>query len=287
MNLPTRRLDGLTSREVELYLDGGGDLIFVPFGPISGHGALIPLGIHAHWAEALSVMLAEKAHGLVYPPVFTCFAGATRSFRGTVSFPIAEQAGVLMRIAKVLHNQGFKRTVLVAGNFPEIMGGTLAVRELFDQTEHPFWCIEADKLLEHPEVKALYEGYPGQFGETQIGLGCLEYLGRGRPIPLPEFARAPKPQEGADQPAEIVDDIRVLRRWGAIGMRYHHEGEHGNHGHAGLTFKGQSDIHLAIEVLQRSADVLLPALNHLSHFAKWHEDHSFRFIKTEFPDANA
>ena len=35
MELPRRRLDEMTSREVEFYLKDGGDLIFVPFGPIS------------------------------------------------------------------------------------------------------------------------------------------------------------------------------------------------------------------------------------------------------------
>src|SRR5690348_7945422 len=86
----TRRMDEMTSREVEFYLKQGGDLVFVPFGPVSGHGALIPMGMHAHWATALSVLLAEKANGLVFPTTYACFAGATRTFRGTVSFPIDE-----------------------------------------------------------------------------------------------------------------------------------------------------------------------------------------------------
>ena len=64
----TRRMDEMTSREVELYLKDGGDLVFIPFGPVSGHGAFIPMGMHAHWANALSVLLAEKANGLVSPP---------------------------------------------------------------------------------------------------------------------------------------------------------------------------------------------------------------------------
>ena len=64
MKLTTRRLDEMTSREVERYLKAGGDLAFIPFGPVSGHGALLPLGIHCHWAHALSLMLAEKANGL-------------------------------------------------------------------------------------------------------------------------------------------------------------------------------------------------------------------------------
>ena len=51
--LVTRRMDEMTSREVELYFQSGGDLVFVPFGNISGHGAFIPIGMHAHWAKWL------------------------------------------------------------------------------------------------------------------------------------------------------------------------------------------------------------------------------------------
>src|ERR1051325_8238187 len=67
----TRRMDEMTSREVELYLKNGGDLVLVPFGPVSGHGAFIPMGMHAHWANALGVLLAEKAGGLIFPATFT------------------------------------------------------------------------------------------------------------------------------------------------------------------------------------------------------------------------
>jgi hypothetical protein len=79
MKLLTRRMDEMTSREIELYLKGGGDLAFVPFGPISGHGALIPVGMHGHWAQALSLLLAERANGLVFPVTWCCFAGARRT----------------------------------------------------------------------------------------------------------------------------------------------------------------------------------------------------------------
>src|SRR3954447_18140689 len=64
--LVSRRMDEMTSREIEGYLKAGGDLVLIPFGPVSGHGALIPVGMHAHWAHALSVLIAEKANGLVF-----------------------------------------------------------------------------------------------------------------------------------------------------------------------------------------------------------------------------
>jgi Creatinine amidohydrolase len=238
----TRRIDEMTSREVDSYLKNGGDLVFVPFGPISGHGAFIPMGMHGHWANALSVLLAEKGNGLVFPATFTCFAGATRTFRGTVSFPVHEQVSVLKRIASTLHAAGFKRTVLVAGTNPEDTGGIIAARALFDESEIPYWYLQGSRILEAPEIKAMYEGYPGNFGETLIELASLRILGRERPVPLPNWAREIKHGDGGDQPADIRNDIREMKRFGAVGWRYFEEKNHGNHGTAGITFKGKSDI---------------------------------------------
>jgi hypothetical protein len=279
MSPATRRMDEMTSREIELYLKRGGDLVFVPFGPISGHGALIPVGMHGHWAHALSLLLAEKADGLVFPVTWCCYAGATRSFAGTVSFPIAEQVAVLSRIATALCSAGFRRTVLVGGTTPESTGGQVAARTLFDATGHPFWFVEAERLLSAPEVKALYEGYPGNFGETLIELASLRILGRERPIPHADWARELKPDDGeGDQPAEIFADVVALRRQGAIGFRYHEERNHGNHGTAGLEFRGRSDIDMAAEVLERSADALVPALGSLTRYQEWLAARPFRYV---------
>src|SRR3954464_11165432 len=138
----SRRMDEMTSREIELYLNAGGDLVLVPFGPVSGHGALIPVGMHAHWAHALSVLIAEKANGLVFPLTHCCFAGATRTFRGTVSFAFEEQVTVLKRIASTLQKQGFRRAVLVGGTNPEDTGGaTTAIAAMWGSSSRaaPTW----------------------------------------------------------------------------------------------------------------------------------------------------
>jgi hypothetical protein len=271
--LATRRMDEMTSREVEFYLKEGGDLVFIPFGPISGHGAFIPMGMHAHWANALSMLAAERANGLVFPATFCAFAGATRTFRGTVSFPVEEQVSVLKRIASSLQEAGFRRTVLVAGTTPENTGGIIAARSLFDNTEKPFLFVEAARLLEAPEVKAIYEGYPGNFGETLIELASLRILGRERPVPLANWAKELKKEDDSDQPAEIADDIKAMRRVGAVGWRYYEEKNHGNHGTAGLTFRERSDIDMAVEALHKCADALLPALARFGHYASWLSEH--------------
>lgn len=275
----TRRMDEMTSREVEFYLKDGGDLVFVPFGPVSGHGAFIPMGMHAHWANALSVLLAEKANGLVFPATFACYSGATRSFRGSVSFPIHEQVMVLKRIASSLYAAGFKRTVLVAGTNPEDTGGIIAARALFDETEVPYWYLQGSRILAAPEIRTMYADYPGNFGETLVELASLRILGRERPIPLANWARDPKREDASDQPAGITEDMKELRKYGMVGFRYYEESNHGNHGTAGMLFKGKSDVDVTVEILNKCADLVVPALANFEHYRKWLSEHSMEYIK--------
>jgi len=72
--------------------------------------------------------------------------------------------------------------------------------------------------------------------------------------------------------------VRALRAFGTVGFRYFEEANHGDHGMAGLTFEGQSDIDLAVHVLQKSADVAAPALANLEHYADWLEKHPFQYV---------
>ena len=273
----SRNMDEMTSREVELFFEGGGDLVLVPFGPLSGHGAMVPIGMHAHWAHALALLVAERANGIVHPPVFTTYAGATRTFRGTSPFSITEQVAVLKRIARGLRGQGFRRVVLLAATTPEYFGGIVAARELFDETEEPAWLLVADRLLEMPEVKGMLEGYPGRFGENLIELASLRVLGKRSEVRFPELSRQTGRPE-VDQPAEIAEDVGELRRMGAIGFRYHAESNHDNHGTAGLMFRGELDIDLASRVLVRCAELVVPLLRRYSHYVEWLETNPFRFI---------
>ena len=110
-------LDRLTSREVGEWLKTS-DAIFVPHGPVSGHGPWTTLGMHPHAAEAIAVLLARKCNGLVYPTIYTAFAGATRLYPGTVPFSYEFHITVLKTVARALHAQGFGRIFLVAFTHP-------------------------------------------------------------------------------------------------------------------------------------------------------------------------
>ena len=70
-----------------------------------------------------------------------------------------------------------------------------------------------------------------------------------------------------------------LRTLGQVGWRYHEEGNHGNHGTAGIVYKGRSDIDMTVEVLDRCADVVVPGLASLSYYADWMDKHPFKYMQ--------
>ena len=146
------RLDLLTSREVGEWLKTN-DVIFVPHGPISGHGPWTTLGVHTHGAEAVATLLARKCNGLVYPPIYTCFAGATHLYPGTVPFSyefhiqILKAVGVDTRTLKtvnVLDDDAIRQGIKEYSNWPtipqlyvkgEFVGGCDIVREMYEAGE--------------------------------------------------------------------------------------------------------------------------------------------------------
>ena len=265
---PIVHLDRLTSREVEERMKSS-DVIFVPHGPISGHGPWTSLGVHAHGAEAVSVLLAEKCGGFVYPTVHTAFAGATRMYPGTVPFSYEFHQQVLKAIVRSLHGQGFGRIFLVAYTNPEDAAGLGAARDLFDlEGELPVAALVASKGMSGDAVKKLLQDYPGSAGEAIIDYAALRLLGRERPIAEPELARKGL-KSGEDQNPEIREAMRVLRSRGTRGFRYDSEREHASHGTVGLTHQGRPDIELGLRILDALADHLLPAVEAL----KLHRDY--------------
>src|SRR5689334_18337968 len=186
---PIVRLDLLTSREVGEWMKTN-DVIFVPHGPISGHGPWMTLGVHPHGAEAVATLMARKCNGLVYPPIFTCFAGATRLYPGTVPFSYEFHIQVLKTVTRSLHAQGFGRIFLVCYTNPEDAAGLIAARDLFDiEGEIPVASLVATRGLASEPVKKLLADYQGSAGEAIIDYAAMRLLHYERAIAEPELAR--------------------------------------------------------------------------------------------------
>lgn len=273
-------LDRLTSREVEAWFKTS-DVIFVPHGPISGHGPWTTLGIHPHGAEAVSVRLARKCGGLVYPTLYTAFAGATQYYPGTVPFSYEFHIQMLKAVVRSLHHQGFGRIFLVAFTNPEDLAGTAAVRDLFDiEGEIPVSALLCTKGMSSEPVKALLANYKGDAGEAIIDYAAMKILRRERAIAEPELAKVGL-KSGEDQNPNIREDVRILRGRGARGFRYDSEREHSSHGTVGLIHEGRSDVELGIKIIDALADYLLPAVEALKHHKEYLKNHPAKKIEKQ------
>src|SRR5262245_33211617 len=247
------RLDLLTSREVGDWMKTG-DVIFVPHGPISGHGPWTTLGVHPHGAEAVATLLARKCDGLVYPPIFTCFAGATRMYPGTVPFSYEFHIQILKAVVRSLYAQGFGRIFLLCYTNPEDSAGLIAARDLFDiEGEIPVAALVATKGLQTEPLKKLLADYKGSAGEAIIDYAAMRVIGHERIIVEPDLAKVGL-KGGEDQNPEIKEAVNILRSRGTRGFRYDSEREHSSHGTVGLMHQGQPDIELGLKVLDALAD---------------------------------
>ena len=279
---PIVRLDLLTSREVGEWMKSN-DVIFVPHGPISGHGPWTTLGVHTHGAEAVATLMARKCNGLVYPPIFTCFAGATKMYPGTVPFSYEFHIQILKAVVRSLYAQGFGRIFLMCYTNPEDTAGLAAARDLFDvEGEMPVASLVATKGLSSAPVETLLKDYSGSAGEAIIDYAAMRLLQNEREIAEPELAKKGL-KSGEDQNPEIRDAVRTLRGRGTRGFRYDTEREHSSHGTVGLTWRGQPDVELGLKILDALADYLMPAIEALKQHRDYLKAHPAGRIEKQVP----
>jgi creatinine amidohydrolase/Fe(II)-dependent formamide hydrolase-like protein len=275
-------LDRLTSREVGEWLRSN-DVIFVPHGPISGHGPWTTLGVHAHGAEAVATLLARRCNGLVYPTIYTAFAGATRLYPGTVPFSYEFHAQILKAVVRSLYAQGFGRIFLVCYTNPEDVAGLIAARDLFDiEGEIPVAALVATKGMSSEAVRKLLADYKGSAGEAIIDYAAMRLLNHERGIAEPELARVGL-KGGQDQNKAIREAVHILRARGTRGFRYDSEREHSSHGTVGLMHNGRPDIELGLQILEALADYLLPAVEALRAHRDYLRKHPPRRIQPMTP----
>jgi creatinine amidohydrolase/Fe(II)-dependent formamide hydrolase-like protein len=275
-------LDRLTSREVEDRMKTT-DVVFVPHGPISGHGPWTTLGVHPHGAEAVAVLMARKCGGLVFPTIHTCFAGATRTYPGTVPFSYEFHATVLKTTVRSLYAQGFGRIFLICYTNPEDTAGLIAARDLFDiEGEIPVASLICTRGLQSEPVKKLISDYAGSVGEAIIDYAALRVLGHEREVVEPDLA-AVGLKGGQDQNPAIREAMTILRQRGTRGFRYDSEREHSSHGTVGLKWQGRPDIELGVKILEGLADFLLPAVEALKHHRDYLRAHPAKRIGRQVP----
>ena len=218
----TRLFNRLTNREVESYL-ARRDVIFVPVGTVEMHGAL-PLDCETVLPEAIALLLAQKADGLVLPNLPYFFPGATANGRGTINISIRDGMEYLRAITKALMKIGFRRIIYVSYHAPSKLTIEPVARDLFAETHMPLVYMDAFMMLynymQTPEGSNI--NLEGEH-ETDIHLAAYDILGHLDDVPITD-----SPEMDCSAPS--VDSIRpfngLFRLAGAWPFYYGDESDH-------------------------------------------------------------
>lgn len=133
----TRIYNKLNVKEIQSYLDRGGDTIFLPCGVIECHGAL-PVDCETICPQAFAVLLAEKVDGLVLTDLPYFYAGGTVISDTTIHMSIRDGIDFLHKLCKSLVQQGFKRIYLLDTHGPANLTCVAFARDFYEKTGiHP------------------------------------------------------------------------------------------------------------------------------------------------------
>lgn len=179
----TRFLTRLINREAEAYL-ARRDVVFIPVGTTEMHGAM-PLDCETVLPEAIALMMAERADGLVLPHLPYFYAGATANGRGTLQMSIRSGYDYLYAVGKALIKQGFRRLIFVSYHAPAKLTIAPVARDLFAQTHVPVLYIDA--FLSVYQYMASEEGADiNMEGDHRydIHLAAYDLLGRLDDVPV-------------------------------------------------------------------------------------------------------
>lgn len=142
----TRIYNKLNVKEIQAYLDRGGDTIFLPCGVIECHGAL-PVDCETSLPQAFALLLAERVDGLVLTDLPFFYAGGTVISAATIHVSICDGIDHLRMLCNSLVRQGFKRIYLLDAHGPANLTCTAFARDFYEETGiHP--ChIRCGKLM--------------------------------------------------------------------------------------------------------------------------------------------
>ncbi len=106
--------------EVRAEIDGGRDMIVVPFGAVEQHGPHLPLGTDAIFGDELGRAVAERLGAFLAPSVRVGCSSHHMAFAGTITVSEGTFHDLVGDIVHALAAHGFKRVVLLpthGGNF--------------------------------------------------------------------------------------------------------------------------------------------------------------------------
>ena len=95
-------------------------VIYVACGSIEWHGYQNPVGLDALKAHEQLVGLAERAGGLVYPPLFLGAGGGHIGWPDTFMVDAEPLARILQQLLHGFERDGYRKVVLLSGHYPNL-----------------------------------------------------------------------------------------------------------------------------------------------------------------------
>ena len=186
----TRIYNKMTTPEIEGYLAGGGDTIFVAVGVVECHGHM-PVDVESIGPEAYCKLLAEKADGLALINLPYFYPASTIISDATIQVSITEGISYLKTLTRSLISQGFTHIFFVSGHGPAGATVDAVCAEIFSETLiHPCHlaripsAVDAMAILSQidrekgptPEQQEILESFTNKsYGAYKI-MGQMEYL---------------------------------------------------------------------------------------------------------------
>jgi len=259
-------LDEMTWREANAAIKRRAPA-FLPTGPVEGHGPHMPLGCDCHIAEAFSVVIARKCRGVVLPTLPYNYAGATSTFRGTVSVPIDVQVGMLKAIASSLWAQGFRSIFIVSVHGPNSIPIGNAVRTLFEDYRIPAVYLNPWPYFDDERIKEEVPRYDEPYKEAMLVFAAAQVLGKEDIIPdLGRLKNEEPPKE------EAPTGLGTIQEHGMVGHHFRHELQH-------VPPRAGVKVELGLEAYELAATKMLPVVKALKAYVEWLDRHPRRWIQ--------
>lgn len=171
----------LTLRQVEEYLDRGGDLVLVPTGSTEQHGPHAPLSTDVIIPTEVCRRVAGRLQALVAPAVSYGISAGHRGFRGLAYLTGPTFMALIEDVASSLAEAGFQRIVFVNGHYtnypPIIMACMNAAARLPEGTRAwgvSYWeALPPEQLDEYLSLSA---GLHANVGETSAVMAARPEL---------------------------------------------------------------------------------------------------------------
>ncbi len=260
-------LDEMTWREAKDAIDRGAP-VFLPTGPVEGHGPHVPLGCDYYIATAFSVVMAQKCGGVVLPPLTYNFSGATSTFKGAVSIPIDVQVQMLKAIIRSLWRQGFKYIFVVSVHGPNGIPIGNAVRTLFEEENIPAVYLNPWGFVDDERLREKIPNYDSSYKEAMLAYAAAKILGKEDAIPDLNALKDENVPEGC----ELPEALRKVQRYGMVGYHFTHELQH-------IPVRSGINVELGVQVLDEVAEKMLPVVDGLKKYVEWLERNPRRFIE--------